>query len=106
MDLKDKLDLLWKYLLLLLLSFVVVSHLCHRYCGGYHKGPHFKSCWRHSGYHGHYEEIEDVQVKMEVDGEDTLLTVIINGKELPADEARDFMEEKEEKGLRKILGEK
>ena len=43
---------------------------------------------------------------MKVDGEDTLLTVIINGRELPADEARDFMEEKEEKGLRKIMGEK
>ena len=106
MDLKDKLDLLWKYLLLLLLSFVVVSHLCYRYCGGYHKESHFKGCWRHSGHHDHHEEIEDVQVKMEVDGEDTLLSVIINGRKLPADEARDFMEEKEEKGLRKILGEK
>ena len=43
---------------------------------------------------------------MEVDGEDTLLSVIINGRKLPADEARDFMEEKEENGLRKIMGEK
>jgi len=30
MELKDKLDLLWKYLLLLVLVVGMCSHLCHR----------------------------------------------------------------------------
>ena len=92
MDLKDKLDLLWKYLLLLLLSFVVVSHLCYRFCGGYHKESHFKGCWRHSGHHGHHEEIEDVKVELKIENGDTLLEVRVNGEKLNDEDAKAFIE--------------
>ncbi len=109
MDLKDKLDLLWKYLLLLVLTVGICSHLCYRGCGKKSCGKWSKSCkynqehsYHHSGDH-HHNELEDIQIQMEVDGEDTLLSVTVNGKELSPDEAKKFMAEKEDKGLRKML---
>lgn len=108
MELKDKLDLLWKYLLLLIIVVGMCSHLCHRGCGKYRCDEWKKDgidCKYKKVYHdqGYHEEIEDVQIKMEVDGEDTLLSVIVNGEELPDTEAKAFMKKKEEKGLRKML---
>ena len=51
MELKDKLDLLWKYLLLLVVVVGMCSHLCHRGygkygCGKYSKGKAIKKCCR------------------------------------------------------------
>ena len=80
MELKDKLDLLWKYLLLLVLVVGMCSHLCHRRSGDFHKGKYFKGCCRHHDHPNLHSEIEDVQVKMEVDGEDALLTLDIAEK--------------------------
>ncbi len=109
MDLKDKLDLLWKYLLLLVIVVGMCSHLCYSGCGKSQCGSKSKSCkykTEHSYHHGaghHHEEYEDIQIQMEVDDGDTLLNVTINGKELTPEEAKIFMAEKEEKGLRKML---
>ena len=41
MELKDKLDLLWKYLLLLVLVVGMCSHLCHHRSVDFHKCKYF-----------------------------------------------------------------
>tara|TARA_B100001123_G_C15103113_1_gene944371 strand:- start:130 stop:324 length:195 start_codon:yes stop_codon:yes gene_type:complete len=51
----------------------------------------------------YHEEIEDIQMSFEINGDDTLLSVIINGEELPEDEAKAFIKGKKRKGLRKLL---
>ena len=92
MELKDKLDLLWKYLLLLVLVVGMCSHLCHRRSGDFHKGKYFKGCCRHSGHHGHQEEIEDVKVELKIENGDTLLEVRVNGEKLNDEDAKAFIE--------------
>ena len=43
--------------------------------------------------------MKDIQIKMEVNGEDTLLKVIVNGKELSPNDAKTFLKDKDEKEL-------
>ena len=99
MELKDKLDLLWKYLLLLVLVVGMCSHLCHRRCSGYSCGKYSKGCWHQQQENDFQSEVKDIQIKMEVNGEDTLLKVIVNGKELSPNDAKTFLKDKDEKEL-------
>ena len=99
MELKDKLDLLWKYLLLLVLVVGMCSHLCHRRCSGYSSGKYSKGCWHQQQENDFQSEVKDIQIKMEVNGEDTLLKVIVNGKELSPNDVKTFLKDKDEKEL-------
>ena len=99
MELKDKLDLLWKYLLLLVLVVGMCSHLCNRRCSGYSWGKYSKGCWHQQQENDFQSEVKDIQIKMEVNGEDTLLKVIVNGKELSPNDAKTFLKDKDEKEL-------
>ena len=99
MELKDKLDLLWKYLLLLVLVVGMCSHLCHRGYGKYGCGKYSKGCWHQQQENDFQSEVKDIQIKMEVNGEDTLLKVIVNGKELSPNDAKTFLKDKDEKEL-------
>ena len=106
MELKDKLDLLWKYLLLLVLVAGMCYHLCHSRCGKYRcggKGKEFKGCWRTQQNIDSQYHYQDVQISMEVEGKDTLLKVMINGEELSAEEAKAFMKDKDEFGFKGIV---
>ncbi|MBC8256816.1 MAG: hypothetical protein H8E85_05845 [Candidatus Marinimicrobia bacterium] len=104
MELKDKLDLIWKYLLLLVLVVGMCSHLCHRGCGKYRcGGKGTKACWRTQHNFDPQSEIQDIQIQMEVEGNDTLLKVVVNGVELPEDEANAILKKKEEIGMRGIV---
>ena len=108
MELKDKLDLLWKYLLLLVLVVGMCSHLCHRGygkygCGKYSKGEAIKTCCRFSQTNENKVEIEDVQFKMQINNGDTLLKVTINGEELSEEDAKAFMKKKGNKGMWRMM---
>ena len=103
MELKDKLDLLWKYLLLLVLVVGMCSHLCHRGygkygCGKYSKGKAIKTCCRFAQTDENKVEIEDVQFEMQINNGDTLLKVTINGEELSEEDAKAFMKKKGTRG--------
>ena len=99
MELKDKLDLLWKYLLLLVVVVGMCSHLCHRGYGKYGCGKYSKGCWHQQQKNDFQSEVKDIQIKMEVNGEDTLLKVIVNGKELSPNDAKTFLKDNDEKEL-------
>ena len=104
MDLKDKLDIIWKYLLLLVLVVGMFSHLCHRGygkygCGKYSKGKAIKTCCRFAQTDENQVEIEDVQFEMQINNGDTLPKVTINGEELSEEDAKAFMKKKENKGM-------
>ena len=108
MELKDKLDLLWKYLLLLVLVVGMCSHLCHRGygkygCGKYSKGKAIKTCCRFAQTDENKVEIEDVQFEMQINNGDTLLKVTINGEELSEEDAKVFMKKKENKGMWRMM---
>lgn len=108
MELKDKLDLLWKYLLLLVLVVGMCSHLCHRGygkygCGKYSKGKAIKTCCRFAQTDENQVEIEDVQFEMLINNGDTLLKVTINGEELSEEDAKAFMKKKGNKGMRRMM---
>ena len=108
MELKDKLDLLWKYLLLLVLVFGMCSHLCHRGygkygCGKYSKGKAIKTCCRFAQTDENKVEIEDVQFEMQINNGDTLLKVTINGEELSEEDAKAFMKKKGNKGMWRMM---
>ena len=66
MELKDKLDLLWKYLLLLVLVVGMFSHLCHRGYGKYGCGKYSKGCWHQQQKNDFQSEVKDIQIKMEI----------------------------------------
>jgi len=91
MELKDKLDLLWKYLLLLVLVVGMCSHLCHR-SGDFHKGKYYKGCCRHHDHHSLHSEIEDVKVELKIENGDTLFEVRVNGEKLNDEDAKAFIE--------------
>ena len=100
MELKDKLDLLWKYLLLLILVVGMCSHLCHRGYGKYHygkysKGKAIKTCCRFAQTNENQVKTEDVQVEMKINNSDTLLQIIINGEELSKEDAKAIMKKGE-----------
>ena len=100
MELKDKLDLLWKYLLLLILVVGMCSHLYHRGYGKYHygkysKGKAIKTCCRFAQTNENQVKTEDVQVEMKINNGDTLLQIIINGEELSKEDAKAFMKKGE-----------
>ena len=108
MELKDKLDLLWKYLLLLILVVGMCSHLCHRGYGKYHygkysKGKAIKTCCRFAQTDENQVEIEDVQFEMQINNGDTLLKVTINGEELSEEDAKAFMKKKGNKGMWRMM---
>ena len=108
MELKDKLDLLWKYLLLLVLVVGMYSHLCHRgygkFGGGkYSKGKAIKTCCRFAQTDENKVEIEDVQFEMQINNGDTLLKVTINGEELSEEDAKAFMKKKGKKGMWRMM---
>jgi len=108
MELKDKLDLLWKYLLLLVLVVGMCSHLCHRGygkygCGKYSKGKAIKKCCRFPQTDENKVEIEDVQFEMQINNGDTLLKVTINGEELSEEGAKSFMKKKGNKGMWRMM---
>ena len=97
MELKDKLNLLWKYLLLLVLVVGMYSHLCHRRSGDFHKGKYFKGSCRHHGLHSLHSENEDVKVELKIGNGDTLLEVRVNGDKLNDEDAKAFLEKYENK---------
>ena len=97
MELKDKLDLLWKYLLLLVLVVGMCSHLCHRRSGDFHKGKYFKGSCRHHDHHSLHSEIEDVKVELKIENGDTLFEVRVNGEKLNDEDAKAFLEKHENK---------
>ena len=108
MELKDKLDLLWKYLLLLVLVVGMCSHLCHRGygkygCGKYSKGKAIKTCCQFARTDENQVEIEDVQFEMQINNGDTLLKVTINGEELSEEDAKAFMKKKGNKGMWRMM---
>ena len=108
MELKDKLDLLWKYLLLLVLVVGMCSHLCHRGygkygCGKYSKGKAIKTCCRFAQTDENQVEIEDVQFEIQINNGDTLLKVTINGEELSEEDTKAFMKKKENKGMWRMM---
>ena len=108
MELKDKLDLLWKYLLLLVLVVGMCSHLCHRGygkygCRKYSKGKAIKKCCRFPQTDENKVEIEDVQFEMQINNGDTLLKVTINGEELSEEDAKSFMKKKGNKGMWRMM---
>ena len=92
MELKDKLDLLWKYLLLLVLVVGMCSHLCHHRSGDFHKGKYFKGCIRPHDHHSLHSEIEDVKVELKIENGDTLFEVRVNGEKLNDEDAKAFIE--------------
>ena len=77
MTTKEKLELLWKYLLLL-----VIAVSLFRFSGK----PHFKKMDKHfkhgkhgMSYHKDYDNNIDVRVEKEIINGDTIMSVIING---------------------------
>ena len=77
MTTKEKLELLWKYLLLL-----VIAVSLFRFSGK----PHFKKMDKHfkhgkhgMSFHKDYDNNIDVRVEKEIINGDTIMSVIING---------------------------
>ena len=87
MELKDKLDLLWKYSLLALVSWVFLSHHC-----GYRSGC---KGWCSS------KTSRTVEVETEIINGDTSLTILINGEKVDFKELDEL--EKLEIGYKKVL---
>ena len=84
MNTKEKLELLWKYLLLL-----VIAVCLFRFSGK----PHFKMMEKHFNHGKHemsfygYDDHEiDVWVDQEIVDGDTIMKVIVNGEEVDAEE--------------------
>ncbi len=101
MDLKDKLDLLWKYLLLFVVVAGMCSHLCHRGCDKYSKGKVIKTCCRFAQTDKNQRGIEeDVQIEMQINNGDTLLQITVNGEELSEKDAKAFMKKSGKRGWR------
>ena len=89
MELKDKLNLLWKYLLLALLAYVLISHHCRsKYSHG--KGHNKYGCAYSKGGHDFSSHGENVEVEVIIDNGDTTVVVIIDGKKLSDEEAKMF----------------
>ena len=84
MNTKEKLELLWKYLLLL-----VIAVCLFRFSGK----PHFKMMEKHfnhgkheMSFYGDDDHEIDVWVDQEIVDGDTIMKVIVNGKEVDAEE--------------------
>ena len=77
MTTKEKLELLWKYLLLL-----VIAVSLFRFSGKPHftkMGKHFKHGKHNMSFHKDYDNNIDVRVEKEIINGDTIMSVIING---------------------------
>ena len=77
MTTKEKLELLWKYLLLL-----VIAVSLFRFSGKPHfkkMGNHFKHGKHGMSFHKDDDNIMDVRVEKEIINGDTIMSVIING---------------------------
>ena len=84
MNTKEKLELLWKYLLLL-----VIAVCLFRFSGK----PHFKMMEKHfnhgkheMSFYGDDDHEIDVWVDQEIVDGDTIMKVIVNGEEVDAEE--------------------
>jgi len=84
MNTKEKLELLWKYLLLL-----VIAVCLFRFSGK----PHFKMMEKHfnhdkheMSFYGDDDHEIDVRVDQEIVDGDTIMKVIVNGEEVDAEE--------------------
>ena len=66
MELKEKLELLWKYLILLVFVVIASSHLCRGkfgHCGDghpYYLGGSKQGCWQHRGGHDFHSDAENM----------------------------------------------
>lgn len=90
MELKDKLNLLWKYLLLVLLAYVVISHHCRsKYSHG--KGHNKYGCAYSKGGHDFSSHGENVEVEVIIENGDTAIVVEIDGRQLSVDEAKTYI---------------
>ena len=90
MELKDKLNLLWKYLLLILLAYVVISHHC-RSKYSHSKGHNKYGCAYSKGGHDFSSHGENVEVEVIIDNGDTTVVVIIDGKKLSEEKAKVYI---------------
>ena len=82
MTTKEKLDLLWKYLLLIVLAYGFSQMGSHkRHFSHYAKdaAPHGKAFWFHDGMDKHMDV--DVQIE-KLDSGDSTIVVKINGEEI------------------------
>ena len=82
MTTKEKLELLWKYLLLL-----VIAVSLFRFSGKPHftkMGKHFKHGKHSMSFHKDYDNNIDVRVEKEIINGDTIMSVIINGEPVDA----------------------
>ena len=78
MNTKEKLELLWKYLLLLVLAVGLF-----RFSGKPHSkmmGKHFDLCKHEMSFYGDDGREIDVRVEKEIVNGDTVMTVTINGE--------------------------
>ena len=96
MDLKDKLELLWKYLILLVFVIIAYSHLCRGKCGHQGKGHPYsggykKGCWHQKSGHNFHPDAEDIQVEIKVENGDTTYAVTVNGEQLSDEDARVYL---------------
>jgi len=83
MNTKEKLELLWKYLLLLVIAVFLI-----RFSGK----PHFKMMGKHfdhgkhkMSFHGDNDREIDVRVEKEIVNGDTLMKVTVNGGKIDSD---------------------
>ena len=96
MELKDKLELLWKYLILLVFVIIVSSHLCRDKFGHRSKGHPYsvgckQGCWQHRGGHDFHSDAEDIQVEVKVENGDTTYSVTLDGEQLSNKDARAYI---------------
>ena len=78
MNTKEKLELLWKYLLLLVLAVGLF-----RFSGKPHSkmmGKHFDLCKHEMSFYGDDDREIDVRVEKEIVNGDTVMNITINGK--------------------------
>ena len=84
MNTKDKLELLWKYLLLLIIAISLF-----RFSGKPHikmMGKHFEHGKHEMSFHGYDDHKIDVRVEKEIVNGDTVMTITINGEPVDASE--------------------
>ena len=84
MNTKEKLELLWKYLLLL-----VIAVCLFRFSGKPHfkmMGKHFNHDKHEMSFYGDDDYEIDVWVDQEIVDGDTIMKVIVNGEEVDAEE--------------------
>ena len=84
MNTKEKLELLWKYLLLLLIAVCLF-----RFSGKLHfkmMGNDFNHGKHEMSFYGNDDHEIDVRVDQEIVDGDTIMKVIVNGEEVDAEE--------------------